>query len=401
MKTTNAILTCLALLAPVSASYCFEAHVYGPNYTCPNSELMYSYDDDYGCGLVTLSVTHGLIFNQVTQQWVTSWSFNSSQGTFNDFLVKWDNSPLGTVGNIHVKVCDCTFTFICSNGDRNVTFGPSPGTPVISGTPYILNCQSQQQNFSAVNLPEGWELDEWSLSSNLEQVGSGTNPITVKATTTTYQGMETLTGEFVFTTDGNTCGSVKYVNKNIWVGKPSPNVKTVDGFPYSSGYQICPGNHWVGVTWNGQVTSTSWTVTPGISYSTNNNECDFYLPSSGYSSVAISVNGTNACGTSYNASYYLSKKTFGCGSLLIMVYPNPAKDELTVQTSLLNEKENLQYDVPVDEIALFDKSNKKPISLFPIESNIKLDTKNIPNGEYFLHIKFGEDRIMKHIFIDK
>lgn len=68
MKTTNAILTCLALLAPVSASYCFEAHVYGPNYTCPNSELMYSYDDDYGCGLVTLSVTHGLIFNQVTQQ---------------------------------------------------------------------------------------------------------------------------------------------------------------------------------------------------------------------------------------------------------------------------------------------------------------------------------------------
>lgn len=84
-----------------------------------------------------------------------------------------------------------------------------------------------------------------------------------------------------------------------------------------------------------------------------------------------------------------------------MVYPNPAKDELTVQTSLLNEKENLQYDVPVDEIALFDKSNKKLISLFPIESNIKLDTKNIPNGEYFLHIKFGEDRIMKHIFIDK
>src|SRR5690606_6575710 len=135
-------------------------------------------------------------------------------------------------------------------------------------------------------------------------------------------------------------------------------------------------------------------------YSTNNNECDFYLPSSGFSSVAISVNGTNACGTSYNASYYLSKKPYGCGSLMVAIYPNPASDELTVQTSVLNEKESLQYETSVDEIVLLDKANKKLITLFPTKSTVKLDTRNIPKGEYFLHVGFGKDIIMRHVYIE-
>src|SRR5690606_12397828 len=128
-------------------------------------------------------------------------------------------------GGVAFRVCDHTLPFICSNGNRNVTIGPSSGTPAISGTPYILNCQGQQQNYFPISLQESWELDEWSLSSNLEQVRSGTDPITIKATATEVQGMEALTGEFDFTTDGKTCGSKKYIEKKIWVGKPSPDVK--------------------------------------------------------------------------------------------------------------------------------------------------------------------------------
>jgi Secretion system C-terminal sorting domain len=245
-----------------------------------------------------------------------------------------------------------------------------------------------------------WEVANWTLSSHLQQVGSGTNPITVKGSTTTYQGAETLTGVFHFTTDGNTCAT-KNVNKSIWLGKPSPASQTVDGLTYSPGYQICPGNHWVGITWSGLVNSTSWTVTPGIYYYTNNSECDFTLPSSGISSVSITVNGSNACGPSYNASYYLSKKTYGCGSFLIVVYPNPAENELTIETSLKSATEDLQYAVPADEITLLDKSNSKLLAKFPTESTVTLDTKNIPKGEYFLRVRFGKDEITKHIIIDK
>ncbi len=56
----------LMLLLPGKASG-FYAHVIGPSYTCPDSELIYEYDDDYGGGDVQLCITNGLIFNTVTQ----------------------------------------------------------------------------------------------------------------------------------------------------------------------------------------------------------------------------------------------------------------------------------------------------------------------------------------------
>jgi hypothetical protein len=400
MKTITGILTCITLHLANSVSYGWYAHVNGPNYACPGSELHYYYTTNMPTSDVTFTITNGKIFNIFSQTWETAWTFSQSANpNLNEtypFRVKWDNDPIGTLGNVKVEVEQGWSVF----GNRQVTLGPSPGTPTIVGETYLLNCQGQERNYTVSNIPESWQFIDWNLSSQLQQVGSSDDPITVKAASTTYQGMETLTGVFHFITDGNMCGT-RNANKNIWVGKPSPAAKTVDGFPYSSGYQICPGNHWVGITWNGQVTSTAWTVTPGISYSTNNNECDFYLPSSGFSSVAITVNGTNACGTSYNASYYLSKKTFGCGSLMVAVYPNPAKDELTVQTSLLNDNESLHYEIAVDEIVLLDKANKKLITRLPSKSTVKLDTKNIPEGEYFMHIKFGTDVIMRHILIGK
>ncbi len=279
-----------------------------------------------------------------------------------------------------------------------MTLGPSPGSPIISGVDYLLNCINQQQSYAPVSVPESWQLVSWNYSSNIQSVNGTLNPKTIKAVSANSNEMATLTGVFNFTTNGITCAT-QNVNKSIWLGKPGIISQVVDGSSYYAGYQICPGNHWAGVAWNGPVTSTSWSVTPGISYYSNNTTCNFTLPSSGYSSVAISVNATNTCGTSSNTSFYLTKKGYGCGSFLISVSPNPSSEDLTVTTSVLNEADGTQYNVVADGIELVDDSNSKLINLAPAEATTNLDTRKIRNGIYYLHVRFGEDRYVKRVII--
>lgn len=404
MKTITKVLFGIMSFVPFT-SLAFYAHVYGPNYTCPNSQLNYTYDDDYGGGVVTFTITNGQILNEINQTWGSVWSFDrGSYPQYNEnwtFKIRWNNLPLGTLGNVKVQVCDRTFPCICSSGNRGVTFGPSPGTPIISGNTFLLNCQSQQQTYTVNSIPESWSLVSWNYSSHIQSAnGTTLSPKIVSANNTTWQGMETLTGVFNFTTGGNTCAT-QNVNKNIWLNRPAVASQTVEGSAYYAGYQICPGNRWVGITWNGLVTSTSWTVTPGIAFYANNNECDFTLPSTGYSSVSISVNATNACGTSTNSSYYLVKKSYGCGSFLVATFPNPATEELTVKTSVQSTSEIGEYDVIADQIELTDATNAKRVSLVPTTSVIKLDTRTIPPGQYFLKLRFGNESVVKQIVIKK
>lgn len=115
MKTITGILSCIGTLLATFQSYTFYAHVNGPNYTCPNSELIYYYDDDYGGAIVEFTITNGLIFNEITETWVNYWSFDRRQHAFGNgfpFRILWNNSPLGTLGGVQVKVCDAVFQFI-------------------------------------------------------------------------------------------------------------------------------------------------------------------------------------------------------------------------------------------------------------------------------------------------
>src|SRR5690606_11026336 len=101
MKTITGILTCIALHLANSASYGWYAHVDGPNYACPGSELIYYTDDDYSGPYVEFTITNGKIFNEIAQTWVTYWSYDRSQHAYGDgfpFRIQWDNVPLGTIG---------------------------------------------------------------------------------------------------------------------------------------------------------------------------------------------------------------------------------------------------------------------------------------------------------------
>ena len=152
------------------------------------------------------------------------------------------------------------------------------------------------------------------------------------------------------------------------------------------------------MTWNGLVNSTVWTVTPGIYYYTNSTICNFTLPSSS-SAVSISVNATNTCGTSWNASYYLSKKTFGCGSFMVSSYPNPASDEINIQSKYAAEGSAEQEEIIPDEIVLINAENLSIFKTKPTSSSSKINASKLVPGSYVLKVRFGESVSQQHILI--
>ena len=138
----------------------------------------------------------------------------------------------------------------------------------------------------------------------------------------------------------------------------------------------------------------------GITYTTTNTICNFTFPTS-ETSVAITVNATNGCGTSSNTSYYLTKKSFGCGSFLVSISPNPSSNDLNVKTFIANETDGSQYDVVAEAAELLDEQNKRVLSLIPTEATFNLDIRQIRNGVYYLHVRFGKDDFVKRIIIKK
>jgi len=200
-----------------------------------------------------------------------------------------------------------------------ILYGMNTTYPEYISAPTTLVCSSGVL-FTLNNAPAGCTLS-WSCSNNLELSSSSGNTATFKA-----KAGASSTGYTQASV--NSC-SVPIPQYNVWAGTPIITNQKVDGSSYYPGKQICPGNHWLTVTPIGEgAGNASWTVPPGIQYIVGTNMLDFTFPWS-WSSISISARSSNSCGTSTNANFYLTKKTYGCGGYFSM-YPNPASDELTI-----------------------------------------------------------------------
>ncbi len=206
--------------------------------------------------------------------------------------------------------------------------------------------------------PSGLSITAWGTAQRLSNYNGSANII---ATLTTAQG----------------CVSV--ITKPVWVGSPLITNQKVDGGPYSSGQMICPGNHWLSVTPVGTgALSATWTVPPGIPFFVGTNTLDFTFPTSS-SSVAITTRSSNTCGAGPNSSFFLVKKTFGCGSFAITVYPNPVGDELVVDVSPVEKGEELQEAI-IEQALLFDGSSGLAAEGAKGGKQSKLDVKSLPRA---------------------
>lgn len=200
----------------------------------------------------------------------------------------------------------------------------------------------------------------------------------------------------------------------FWAGKPIITNQKVDGSNYYSGFQICPGNHWLSVTPVGDgAQNATWTVPSGIPYFVGNNTLDFTLPSN-ISSLTISARSANACGTSTNANFYLVKKTYGCSlSFRMTLYPNPASDYVTI---LITEEEPLveSYDSNFVKVDIADAKLSQPIaytiniynnqgtvlSTFKrVGKSFEIPLNNFPDGIYVIEVSDGENFFRQQLMV--
>lgn len=212
-----------------------------------------------------------------------------------------------------------------------------------------------------------------------------------------YAGSATLS----FIIQGN-CNATT-VTRTFWVGFPQISNQRVDGSSYYGPTSICPGSHWLQVTPLGTTNNANWTVQSGVPFVVSPNYLDFYMYSN-VSSIAITANANNVCGTGPNAAFYLTKKTFGCpSSFSVTASPNPVTDVLTVSTistaDLVDSKlifgTNLQ-DIPpkVGHAVLMDGQAQPAAEGQWIDGKLKLNVRGLRQGLYFLHI-YIDDKVYK------
>ena len=202
--------------------------------------------------------------------------------------------------------------------------------------------------------------------------------------------------------------------KDMWVGPPVITNQKVDGGSYYPGMQICPGDHWLSVTPVGYGAGTAtWTVPPGIVYFVGINTLDFTFPFDA-SSVAITTRSANTCGTGPNASFYLTKKYYGCDrSYGMTLYPNPASDNVTI--TMIENLPLVEYsDSSINNLAITDVKADKPITytihIYNSQSillstwtrsgnSFNIPLINIRDGTYIIEVSDGKNIYRQQLFV--
>lgn len=273
----------------------------------------------------------------------------------------------------------------------------------ISGNTIVC---SSSATYTVNNVPPNCSIN-WENSPNVSRISSqGSNPCTFS---TTAVGAFWIRASIKSNSDNSFVTLPQY---KCWMGTPQISNQKVDGNNYYTGYQICPGNHYLIVTPLGGGTAT-WTVPPGISYMVGTNQLDFTFPSN-LSSISISCRSSNSCGTGSNYYFYLSKKGYGCSGFLGMtLYPNPASDNLTVtmieEPSLINTNDST-FVVSSNDIAeepitytvrIFNSQSALLSTLSRSGKSFNVPLTNMRDGTYIIEVSDGKNSyrqqfILKH-----
>jgi hypothetical protein len=267
-------------------------------------------------------------------------------------------------------------------------------------------CSSSQ--LSVIGLPSNSSVTSWSSSN-------------VSALTVSSTGVATRQGSFsgqVNVLAGGNFGNSSCTfssTKPIFVGLPSASNSTLI---YPSGQRgvdpvtLCTGcTYNFGIDFVPAAPSYTWVLPSGFSFVSGRNTSNPGIRVSttpGSYTLYCSVN--NSCGSSWAHSLVMNIGSGGGQQQRIMVYPNPATNSLTIEST----GSNLTItDTNIAEAPQEGKSNRFSVKLISgenlellvgesIDGRIVLDVSEIQNGLYFLHIKIGqEDLITRQILISK
>ncbi|NIJ51446.1 S8 family serine peptidase [Dyadobacter arcticus] len=225
----------------------------------------------------------------------------------------------------------------------------------------------------------------WSASAGLTTAGN------LATRQGGYKGVATI---FATLTIPNACAPVT-IKRSIWVGNPNIT-KTVNGVITST----------ISVNAGGLYSLAASSSSPSTNFNYNNYAgsgdmaIDIYNPNSASTQMYVLANSTNglrkvkltaanSCGNyAEDFVFYLSSG--------LKVYPNPAKDLVTLEFGRAEIEETL----PV-QIQLFKENSTNPERVILVkdalvkqksESKINIGVGDLPRGTYYVHLLFGGDK---------
>jgi hypothetical protein len=283
-------------------------------------------------------------------------------------------------------------------GKVNAFAAVSAAAPQIQGSTQFCNTET----YTIPNLPAGASVN-WTVSpSYLVTTTSSGNSITL---TKAYNGNIVLSA-----TVSSACGDVNLNPLPIKVGTPVFDIPSFtnseNGMPFwcsnatGNSFTLENTNH-TGVYEARLLNYPSLTV-----FATNNNaypgsDVFGYVPAGYY---VFQIRATNNCGTSDWIETEVEStdcsNNFRISSNYTL-YPNPANDEITIEYTALQGGENLSKPLQQKDVKLYNQKGEILLSSLwkENEQKLRLETKNVPDGTYYLHITEGKETIKKQIII--
>ncbi len=257
--------------------------------------------------------------------------------------------------------------------------------PSITGSDVV--CTSNT-TYTLNNRPPGTSVT-WAKSINLQYVsGQGTNSYTVKA----YSNDTRASGYVTASITGD-C-DIPILNKSVWVGRPGLPVTTPDGVPpmqviYGSSFLVNifkpPGaNPNTGI----------WSAMGSISITTSGTGRRCGFQATGFDFGQWHVYTSNTCGNSntYTGSVIVPGWDFGMS-------PNPADDYVEITAE---KKEYDTKSIVSDNYEVKILNNLKSVVYESAKTNqtsLRISTKHLTNGTYYIHITAGEQTEVKQLIV--
>ncbi|RYE26635.1 MAG: hypothetical protein EOP45_03615 [Sphingobacteriaceae bacterium] len=282
----------------------------------------------------------------------------------------------------------------------NAWYAVGVGSPY-SNTSYSIvgsNEVCSSGNFYIFGLPSGATIN-WSVSGP----ASLTQSNNVATLTRVSDGTATLTATIT-----TSCGTVSATPREVQVG--TPQFTSISQGPGV----MCPGDY---ATFNVSVTGNN--VTYNWTYDTNTLEPGITPTGTGpqlilrakanFTGGFAKLTVSNNCGTTSQYAFWSIGRSCQSG-YSYTAYPNPATDQLTVSAPPDDTNSSNQNSVSSDaistpksfEIKLYDNKAKIWRSAKNKDSarSLVIDTRDIPKGNYFLHIIEGKSVIKQQIIIE-
>ncbi|PSL23864.1 trypsin-like peptidase domain-containing protein [Dyadobacter jiangsuensis] len=248
--------------------------------------------------------------------------------------------------------------------------------PSISG-PSVL-CTSG--TYTLNNVPGGVPVS-WSVSTP-----SGVTPTSGSGN---VANLTMINPEDVTITYRIGCNATRGITRRIYVGPPQFSGFLVNGQSTSNGSGCTNSYIPIAAVPNDPSANYYWSQSDPNGFIANATQSSTAFTGYNASCYYLNVNISNACGSRNETLTMCLNNCFAKYS----VFPNPAKDYITVEFGQIESAESLP-----DEIVLLSEKSTTPVENIDVQTlyqrnglkngkQVEIDAKALPRGTYYLHIK--------------